>query len=162
VGEAEPPRLLVDRTLGKLARWLRVLGYDTVYAPEGDAQVAHRARAEGRVVLTRRLTLASRSGLRTLAVVSQAPLEQLTEVVGRVGLLESGTPPRCMVCNTVLEPLSRAAAQDRVPPYVAAHHEVYHHCSGCGRIYWQGTHWHAIRRQVAEALTTLTNQPDQI
>jgi uncharacterized protein with PIN domain len=144
-------RLLADGMLGRLAKWLRLLGYDTAYDNAAtDPALARRARAEGRVLLTRDHELAARRGLRTLLIRSQVLEEQVQEV--RDGL---GPPPhpalsRCAVCNSVLESVSPAQVTDRVPPYVLRTHTEFRRCPGCGRVYWPGSHLQAMRTQIEE------------
>ncbi len=135
-----PPRLYVDAMLGRLARWLRLLGYDTLYWREGsDAALADQARAEGRLVITRDHQLAARRGVNALLVSAETLDAQLAEV--RAAL---GDPPgpltRCPECNGVLEELAHADARDLVPAYVWQTQPTFRRCAGCGRVYWQGTH----------------------
>lgn len=137
-------RLLADAMLGKLARWLRFLGYDTVYMQGEDTAIAHRARADGRVLLTRDHQLANRKGLRTVLVEAQTLEEQLAQVVAEVGAVPPEVGPRCMHCNVPLASISKEAVRDRVPAYVVKTHDTFQHCPECGRIYWKGTHWQGI------------------
>ena len=147
----KPLRLLADGMLGTLAKWLRLLGYDTAYDnAAADPELARRARAEGRVLLTRDRELAARRGLHTLLIRSQVLAEQVREV--RDGLGPPSHPPlsRCAVCNALLEPVSPAAISDRVPPYVLQTQTQFRRCPGCGRIYWPGTHLHKMRDQMTK------------
>lgn len=149
---AGPPPLLADAMLGKLARWLRLLGYDTAYLRDtDDLTVLRQARAEERLVLTRDTGLAGRRAVRALLIESQSLEAQIEQVVGMLGPPAAGEPPRCPVCNTPLETLAREAAQGRVPPYVWRTHETFTACPQCGRTYWEGTHWRAIRQRVKAA-----------
>lgn len=147
--DSQPLRLLADGMLGRLAKWLRMLGYDTAYDNAAtDPELARRARAEGRVLLTRDQALAARRGLRTLLIRSQVLEEQVHEV--RQGL---GPPPhaalsRCAVCNSILEPISHDQAAQLVPPYVLRTRTEFRRCPGCGRVYWPGSHLQAIRAQL--------------
>ena len=145
----QPLRLLADGMLGRLTKWLRLLGYDTAYDNAAtDPELARRARAEGRILLTRDQALAARRGLRALLIRSQALEEQVREV--RQGL---GPPPhaalsRCAVCNSVLERMSHDQAAQRVPPHVLRTQTEFRFCPGCGRVYWPGSHLKAIRAQL--------------
>jgi uncharacterized protein with PIN domain len=134
------PRLFVDAMLGRLARWLRLTGYDTLYWREGsDAALAERARAEGRILITRDHQLAARCGVHALLVSSETLDAQLIEV--RSALKGSPKPlTRCPECNGVLEDLAREDARDLVPTYVWQTQSVFRRCSGCERVYWKGTH----------------------
>jgi uncharacterized protein with PIN domain len=148
----ELPRLLADAMLGKLARWLRALGYDTLYLRGDDATIANRARADNRVLLTRDRELSHRRGLSVVLVASQTVPEQLEQVLRAVGLPPEGCSPRCMECNGVLVRIPHEIASSQVPVYVAGTQDMFHQCSKCGRIYWKGTHWDGIERQIRQAL----------
>jgi uncharacterized protein with PIN domain len=159
-GISSPPAFLADAMLGRLARWLRMLGYDTAYEKTiSDQALIERARAEGRWVLTRDRYLAKRKLLRgrhTL-VRSDHIADQLRQL-GRelhinlaVGLTSAG---RCPACNGILESIRREEAAPSVPLFVATHHSRFSRCVGCGRIYWRGTHWENFQRQLVEVLQT--------
>lgn len=147
-----PPPLLADAMLGRLARWLRLAGYDTAYLPDtDDLAVMRLARAESRLILTRDAGLASRKGVKALLVESQQVEEQLAQVREAVGPPGQDTLPRCSVCNEPLVPLSAEAAHERVPPYVWRTQKSFMTCQSCRRVYWPGTHWQAIRAGLDES-----------
>ncbi len=147
----KPLRLLADGMLGRLAKWLRLLGYDTAYDNAAtDPALARRARAEGRVLLTRDHELAARRGLRTLLIRSQVLEEQVREVQDGLGPPPHPALSRCAVCNSMLEPASSTQVADRVPPYVLRTHAEFRRCPGCGRVYWPGSHLQAMRAQIGE------------
>jgi uncharacterized protein with PIN domain len=149
----EPLRLLADGMLGRLAKWLRLLGYDTAYDNTAtDPELARRARAEGRVLLTRDRELAARRGLRTLLIQSQELEEQIQEVQDHLGPPPGPMLSRCGVCNSVLERVSPAQVTDRLPPYVLSAQTEFRRCPGCGRVYWPGSHIRAMHDQI-EKLT---------
>jgi uncharacterized protein with PIN domain len=135
------PPLLVDAMLGRLARWLRLLGYDAAYWRDGsDEELMAAARVEGRQIVTRDRALAGRRGLRALLVAAESLDEQIAEVQAALG----GHPEpftRCPECNGALADLPHAAARDLVPPYVWHTQSQFRRCPGCGRVYWKGTHW---------------------
>ncbi len=143
-------RLLADGMLGRLARWLRLLGYDTAYERDADdLHLARRARAEGRVLLTRDRELAARRGLSTLLIESEVVEEQVRQVQETIGPPPEPALSRCTICNMVLEPVAREQVAELVPPYVLRTHEQFWLCPGCGRVYWQGTHLRQIKRMVS-------------
>ena len=147
--ESPPLKLLADCMLGRLAKWLRLLGYDTAYEnAASDPELARRARAEGRVLLTRDHDLAARRGLRTLLIQSEALEEQVREAQDALGPPSHPALSRCSVCNVVLEAVSPAEISDRVPPYVLRTQAKFHRCPGCGKVYWPGTHLQAMREQI--------------
>jgi uncharacterized protein with PIN domain len=143
------PPLLLDAMLGRLATWLRLMGYDAAYlADTDDIEVVRQARAESRVILTRDRGLAARRGVEALLIDSQTLGEQLAQVKAEIGPPAQPLTPRCSVCNTALQPLSREAASGRVPPYIWRTKQTFKHCPGCHRVYWAGTHWTAIQQQL--------------
>jgi hypothetical protein len=150
------PRFLVDEMLGRLARWLRLLGCDAACRPgASDAGLARRALDEGRVLLTRDLGLAADPRLagRCRVVRAQAPLEQLREIVAAFGLdWRRGLFSRCTVCNAPLWPMETTEAKSRVPSHVLEERRQLRHCPACGRVYWQGSHAARMRRDLERAL----------
>lgn len=153
-----PLKLLADGMLGRLAKWLRLLGYDTAYDNSADdAELARRARAEGRVLLTRDHELAGRRGLRTLLIQSEVLEEQVQQVQDTLGGPLHPALSRCSVCNVALEAVTPEEIADRVPPYVLRTQTEFRRCPGCGRVYWPGTHLQAMRKQM-ERFTT--EEPD--
>jgi uncharacterized protein with PIN domain len=140
------PRFIADAMLGKLARWMRVLGYDTLYVQEGDDHlIAALARAEGRILLTRDAELTRRKGLTAIHIRSQILQTQLNQVIRAVGAPSVDSPSRCMNCNGAMHPLTVEQAKPLVPPYVAKTQQTFQQCANCGQVYWQGTHWQHIR-----------------
>lgn len=137
-------RLVADAMLGRLAKWLRALGYDTVYWRGDDAGLLRLAIGEGRLLLTRDTRLHSRMPpAQCLFIESDHYDEQLEQVVGRLGApLRLGS--RCLRCNRSLESVSKAELRGQVPEFVWHHHDRFTRCPGCGRIYWEGTHYARI------------------
>ncbi len=149
----EPPLFLADAMLGRLSRWLRLMGYDTLYASAlSDHQIAARARAERRIVLTRDRELARRRGIRCLLVQSQFLKEQIKQVFATLGLSLCRGEPRCSQCNAQLEPVTRDEARARVPAHVLSTHTRFCRCANCNKIYWQGSHWQKVRQMVEPLL----------
>ena len=142
---AKAPRLLIDAMLGDLARRLRWLGYDADYRNDlPDSEMIRIAREENRLLITRDRELAGRRGVRTFYLRTTDVEEQVRQVVEAVG--PSLHPPRCTVCNGELVAITPAEAADRVPPYVARTQTEFVRCTGCGRVYWPGTHWPGLQR----------------
>lgn len=135
--------------LGRLVRWLRLLGYDAVYHPEiGDWEMLRQCAAEGRILLTRDRRVMERwqigrGQVRAALIGSDKVEEQLKEAAARFGL-EPQPEPRCPEDNAVLLALPHEKARDRVPPYVYQTQTSFRSCPGCGRVYWQATHWRRI------------------
>lgn len=137
--------------LGTLAKWLRILGYDTLYDPGlDDYQLMRLARAEERVLLTRDGELARRRGIDSLLIESQVLEKQLRQVLSALDLEPALAPAlsRCPVCNELLVPLDRQAARTRVPAYVARTQQHFRLCPGCQRVYWRGSHWQQMQERL--------------
>jgi uncharacterized protein with PIN domain len=148
-------RFLADAMLGRLATWLRVLGYDAEYERGKDRLLVERARREERILLTRDTGLLRRRGLpRHLFVRSDAVREQLREVLGAFRLVPNPDGRRCLRCNVPLEPCPRDEAQGRVPDFVWASQQGFTACPRCGRIYWAGSH----RRHMLDEIRALSAQ----
>jgi len=144
------PRFIADAMLGKLARWLRLLGYDTLYSQESDSIIAQHARSEDRILLTRDRELAARRGLRVILLTPTDFEMQVAQIHAAVGI--PPLTPRCMVCNGPLSPIALEMAHPHIPPHIAATHRDFQQCQQCGKIYWRGTHWDGIRSRIARAL----------
>ena len=146
-----PSRFIADAMLGTLAKWLRILGFDTLFDPGwDDDHLVRLARAEGRVLLTRDRELARRRGLQVLLVESQHLEEQIRQVFGELHLKPDRAYSRCPVCNEVLEPVDPEVARDQVPAYVARTQDAFKSCPACQRIYWRGSHWEQMEEQVTQ------------
>ena len=140
---ADPaPRFVVDAMLGRLARWLRVLGYDALYSADAeDSALVRRAMADDRILLTRDVELARRRGVRVLLISDDRVENQLHEVAKSLSLTAREAFSRCLNCNARLVDSDRAQARDLVPPYVFATQTRFRRCPNCGKVYWRGTHW---------------------
>ncbi|MCX7705788.1 MAG: Mut7-C RNAse domain-containing protein [bacterium] len=137
-------KFIADGMLGSLARWLRLLGFDTEYFSGKDKYfLAYRARNEKRVVLTRDRKFVSENKSTSLLIESETLREQLKEVKKKLHLTFDRTVffSRCSICNQPLEPKSLSDVIDDIPPYVARTQKNFSQCKKCGRIYWQATHW---------------------
>ncbi|MGE5138361.1 MAG: Mut7-C RNAse domain-containing protein [Rudaea sp.] len=145
-------KFVADAMLGRLARWLRVLGYDTLYSAEADdAALARQSRAEDRILLTRDRELAHRKGILVLWIKSDRVEEQLSQVVSQLGLASEDRFSRCIQCNVVLQELARPQAEGRVPPYVWTTQARFRECPQCRRVYWRGTHWARMEQTLQSA-----------
>lgn len=158
--EARPLRFVADAMVGKLARWLRVLGLDVTYDPAlDDRQLMALARRQKRVLLTRDAPLARRTnGPRTLLIESEDYREQLQQVVTAYRL----DPwrqlfTRCVECNHPLERASREEVRERIPIYVYFTQAEFKRCPGCSKVLWGGTH----RDRMVELLETLFELPEK-
>ncbi len=134
-------RLVADAMLGRLAKWLRVVGYDTLYWRGDDAGLVRLAMAERRLLLTRDTRLPSRLPPdQSLFIESDHYDEQLRQVIGRLGR-PARIGHRCLRCNLPLEPADKVELRGQVPEFVWYRHDRFARCPGCLRIYWEGTHY---------------------
>ncbi len=146
-------RFLADVMLGRLATWLRLLGYDTLYLPDADdPELARVARVEDRILLTRDVELTRRRGLRFVLIGSEKVEEQLGQLSRELNLTARSAFSRCARCNLPLQEVDKEAVRDIVPPYVFTTQDQFRRCPQCGRVYWRGTHW---AHMVAEMQDTL-------
>jgi len=157
-------RFIVDHNVGKLARWLRMMGYDTLLFTGGDdSRMVSRAAREGRVILTRdrgimQRRLVTSGRLRAMLISSEEPPQQMRQVINTLKLDCRFQPfSRCLECNHPLAERSPEEVRELVPPYVFKTQSQYMACPACGRIYWRGTHWEAMTRMLNE----LCDKPDE-
>lgn len=157
-------RVLADAMLGSLARWLRTLGYDTLYdSAWSDNELVRRARADSRVLLTRDTKLARRRNLDSLLITSQVWDEQVRQVLRELPMPRPQPYSRCLVCNELLLPILADEAWGMVPPFVFIHHEQFKLCPECNQVFWRGTHWERMNVMVASfcEFWERVHQPDQ-
>jgi uncharacterized protein len=148
-------RFLADCNVGRLARWLRVLGYDAAYEPLlPDARVVARALAEDRVLLTRDADMMRRrviaGGMVKAILLRHDNVQaQVRQVLDELDLNPQLALSRCLDCNAELQPREKIAVQDRVPPYVRTTQQRFSECPDCGRVFWPGTHWQRMKERIA-------------
>jgi uncharacterized protein with PIN domain len=146
---------LVDCMLGKLAKWLKILGFDTLYFSRAeDDDLLALARREGRVLLSRDHALLGRAkGLASLLIESEEWPDQVRQVLAHFNLRDSVRPyTRCLECNVPLKPISKAEAANLVVPFVLERAAAFALCPSCGRVYWPGTHFEAMKDQIEAIL----------
>ncbi|MBW2092614.1 MAG: Mut7-C RNAse domain-containing protein [Deltaproteobacteria bacterium] len=134
-------KLAADSMLGGLAKWLRLLGFDTYYLRHGPKEPM-----PDRILLTRRSTRPHQPRLQGWQVIinlsSNDTQSQLREVIQSLGLKREEAHPltRCSNCNRTLQTVSKDDIADRVPEFVLNYHDEFSLCPGCERVYWPGTH----------------------
>jgi len=145
-----PTQFVADTMLGKLARWLRILGYDTLYYRDiADRVLVQIARSQKRWLLTRDTILLKEHRPDDYTFVQYDHLQdQLRQVVTELGLDMERLLMRCLECNEVLVDLPREKAGVLVPPYVLKTQEHFSQCPGCKRAYWAGTHYQRICKRL--------------
>ncbi len=147
---------VVDSNAGKLAKWLRMMGYDAQFFNNiEDSLLVDIAVREGKVLLTRDTQIAQRrlatnGRLKVILTRNDDPKEQLRQVISELKLdCQVGQFTRCLECNQVLVNRSKEEVKDLVPPYVFRTQNSYRQCPSCLRLYWQGTHWERMRKALA-------------
>jgi uncharacterized protein with PIN domain len=146
---------VADRMLGRLARMLRLLGYDTEYSPQmTTAQLREAARRGERIVLTRGHAEKRFPDLtHVFSVQSEHAPEQLREVVGHFKLdARSGLWTRCTLCNALIAKVEKRHVVEQLPAKVAEVYEDFYRCVGCGHVYWRGSHVERILKNLAALL----------
>lgn len=150
----------MDAMLGKLAKWLRILGYDTLYSNKySDWEILRKAEREGRVVVTRDRTLYRKAVKRGLQAVltpygdNVDLVDTLAAVALSTGISLDFDPSRtrCPLCNTRLVRISKAEALSYVAEDVWRKYDEFWRCPRCGRIYWRGRHWETITDKLERA-----------
>lgn len=156
-------RFIADAHLGRLARDLRLLGFDTLFANDwGDQQLAKRAAADKRILLTRdRALLMHRTVTHGCYVRAGSVRQQLAWLIRRLDLFASCQPfSRCSCCNTVLVSVPKAQIAARLPPRTRSSFDQFWRCPGCDRIYWRGSHYqqlHAWLKQLQQEASACLN-----
>ena len=145
---------VVDAMLGRLARWLRILGYDTIYCRDvEDERLVEMAIEKGAILLTRDTRIRERKRLPELSFVTSDKLvDQLRELIDRHGLVvdEGKLLSRCVVCNARLRAAGMEAVAGRVPEFVLHTCPFFRQCPSCERVYWGGSHPSRIRAVLDE------------
>jgi uncharacterized protein len=142
-------RFMADVHLGKLSRYLRMVGFDTFYAKElSDEEMIERAIAEKRIILTRDLGILKNKRVTHGYFLRQIqPLEQLREVLNRFDLKKRMAPfSRCLVCNGELLPVEKKEIEALLLPETKSYFDLFFRCSLCRRIYWEGSHFTHMKR----------------
>lgn len=151
----EIPKFIADINVGKLARWLRILGYDTlIFRGKDDADMLTAALAEDRIVLTRDSGIIERKlvacgQVKAVLIKSVNIREQVGQVLDSLKQLPSPVPlTLCVEDNEPLVEKTREEVRECIPPYVYQTQNEYTQCPVCGRIYWKGTHWQAMTERL--------------
>ncbi|MFC2065929.1 Mut7-C RNAse domain-containing protein [Chloroflexota bacterium] len=151
---------MVDHNVGKLTKWLRLMGYDSLFFNgSNDSQMVARALAESRVILTRDSEIMKRrvvtgGRLKAILIKSEEPEEQIHQVIKTQNLNSQFQPfTICLECNQPLVKMDKDQVENLVPPYVFQTQSQYMECPACHRIYWQGTHWEAMIQRLKKFMT---------
>ena len=146
-------KFIVTRELGRLAKWLRILGFDTTYHNiDNVSTLVITALREDRIILTRNTKIGQHRGIKIIKVNSDFVKEQLTQVLGdlKISPRQDLMFSRCIICNKELIAIEKTSIKDKVPEFVYNTQEEFVSCPVCGRIYWQGTHWGNVKEIIAK------------
>jgi len=149
-------KFVVDQNLGKLARELRMLGYDTLYyRGEETYPLIQLARKEGRMILTRNTKLLPRRPEdKVLRILDDDPLRQLKQLIEEGCLSPDGEEhfTRCLLCNNLLDEIPREEVQGKVPDHIFHHQRRFFQCPECLRVYWKGSHLENMQKRIDDLL----------
>lgn len=150
------PRFIADVMLGRLAKWLRLAGFDVLYSNSfDDDEIIEISNRERRVMLSRDTRLLIRKSVKEFVFLkSEEVQQQIREVFAAVHLSGAAAPlTRCLSCNETLAEISREAVQGRVPPYVFETQKSFKSCARCGKVFWAGTHRASVIRSLERLLS---------
>lgn len=145
------PKFILDVHLGTLARYLRMLGFDTSYRNDfSDEEIVKISLGEKRAILTRDIGILKRSEVtRGYWVRNTDPFKQVEEVVKRFDLKDQIKEfSRCVECNSILEKIDKEKIIGRIPPKVNAAHNNFLYCKKCDKIYWRGSHYQSMKKLI--------------
>ena len=149
-------KFAADRALGKLAKWLRMLGYDTLYSNTlSDDEFVELAN-EGRILLSRNTRMAGKIAEKKLIFVSaNDPKTQLHDLIRLLGIRPNPDQffSRCIICNEPTRPIERGDVVGRIPDHIWTGHNRFSKCQGCERIYWSGSHVERSRKEMRRLLS---------
>ena len=153
-------KFIVDSNVGRLARWLRIAGFDTVFINDlDDNRLVRLALSEGRVLLTKdtqilKRRVATTGRLKVILIESEEVKAQLRQVVKTLKLTEEIKPfTLCLECNQPLVTKDKEEVKELVPPYVFETQTQYMQCPACNRVYWRGTHWQRMSRELEKIVS---------
>ena len=153
-------KFIADSMLGRLARWLRLIGFDTLYFHQiEDRLLLEIAREEDRILLTRDTRLVKMRGAeRYLLLRENDTFDQLKEVISSLGLKPvtgldgDSLLSRCSLCNGILDNFPKEDAKGSIPEYVYLTSDYFKRCNGCLKLYWKGTHYERLIKKLSEVL----------
>lgn len=151
----EDLRFILDNHLGRLAAYLRVMGFDALYRNDyDDPELVQTAAEQDRILITRDRRLLMHNRVRRgYCPRSLEPTEQLHEVIRRYGVTrERRSTPRCLICNVILESVAKEAVIDRLEPLTKQFYYEFSICPSCNRVYWKGSHWERMEKMISSII----------
>jgi uncharacterized protein with PIN domain len=149
-------KFVADEMLGKLAKWLRILGYDTLYIKnKDDNYLINSAFKEQRMLLTRDTAMVERKYIpQYILIKSDNYLEQIKQIIGEYKIVPNRDMffSRCLLCNSEIKPILKDDIKEKVPEYVYDTQDNFLFCRKCGKIYWKGSHIENAMKKIMELL----------
>lgn len=146
-------KFILTKELGRLAKWLRILGFDTEYfKADNVSSLVIQALRDERIILTRNHRLPQTRGIQIIFIKNEEIKEQLTEAIMTLKIKPNSAMmfTRCTLCNAELKPIEKQGVRDKVSQYVFETQEDFMICPECNRLYWQGTHWGNVEETLKE------------
>jgi uncharacterized protein with PIN domain len=146
-------KFIITRELGRLAKWLRILGFDTVYfKARNRSSLIIDALRENRIILTRNHHINAAPAIRLINIQADILSDQLKQLAKEAGVKfdKERLFSRCTICNAELVPIDKEKAKDKVPAYVFEEQDNFCACPACQKIYWAGTHWGNVEAVLKE------------
>jgi len=154
------PQFIVDVHLGKLAKYMRMAGFDTLYNNRYDkTEIVELAADQNRIILTRSgSVLKDESVIRGLRIMSSNPTEQLYEVIHRLDLYSHFRPfSRCMICNGLLAQTDKESILDLLHEKTKRYYDEFYRCTSCKKIYWNGSHYEKMKQFIEQIRKSCNN-----
>jgi uncharacterized protein with PIN domain len=147
-------KFILTPELGRLAKWLRILGLDAAYCAQINlSSLLIQALRDNRIILTRNLSFINKArGIKLVRIKSEQFNQQIQQVIKELNLVLDSKRmfSRCLICNVELKEIDKQQARERVPEYVFKTQDEFFTCPYCQRIYWSGTHWGNITKTLRE------------
>lgn len=144
-------KFIADAMLGRLAKWLRLMGFDVLYYPDiQDGELIRIARERERTLLTRDTRLVKSRGIKEpIFIESDGIFDQLLQIRGRLNFRDASPLGRCEICNGSLSGVAdKEEIRDLVPDFVYHNFGDFVRCAECGKVYWKGSHYRRIREKI--------------
>jgi SpoIID/LytB domain protein len=150
-------KFIVDAMLGTLAKWLRLMGIDTIYIKNGDiSKIEDLAIKSGRKIITRTNKFEGKRRIESIVLTTQTLKEQIKELNQKSKIKDCIKPlGRCPICNSVLHNIDKQRIKNEVPTYIFNTHEKFLRCPKCKKIYWKGTHYKNIKKRIANFISSM-------
>lgn len=146
-------KFILTKELGRLAKWLRILGFDTEYYQKDNlSSLIIQALRDERIIISRNQHLPLSKGIKIILIGAEKIKEQVAEALKKLNLQaqEGAMFSRCILCNVELKDIAKDKVKEKVPEYVYQTQKDFITCPKCKRIYWPGTHWGNVQKTLEE------------